>query len=135
MTRAVLAILTIVLASAGCTTTMTSPTPAADSDLLLREFTSLLIPGGSASREFATTVAGTVTVTVTSTTPAGVAIGVGVGIPRSNGSCALAAAVEAPAGAGAQISMTADAGTLCAKVYDPGTLEAPLPFTISILRP
>lgn len=135
MTRAVLAALAVVLASAGCTTTMTSPTPTADTDLLLREFTSLLIPGGSASREFSTTAAGTVTVTLRSTTPPGVVIGVGVGIPRSNGSCALAAAVEASAGAAPQISMTADVGTFCAKVYDPGTLASPLPFTISISRP
>jgi hypothetical protein len=135
MTRAVLAILVIVVASASCTTTMTSPTPTADTDLLLREFTSLLIPGGSASREFSTTAAGNVSVTLKSTTPAGIAIGLGVGIPRSNGSCALAAAVETPAGTDAQVSITADAGTFCAKVYDPGTLEAPLPFTISIVRP
>jgi len=133
MTRALIIVLAI--GASGCTTTMTSPTPTADTETLLREFSSLLIPGGSASREFEVTVAGPIAVTLTSTTPPGVTIGLGVGIPRSNGSCALNAAVETAAGTAAQISIAADAGTYCAKVYDPGTLGAPLPFTISISRP
>ena len=56
-------------------------------------------------------------------------------IPRSNGSCALNAAVETVAGAAAQIAISADVGAYCAKVYDTGTLTAPVPFTISISRP
>ena len=120
----------------GCgQTTLTSPTPAADTDLLQREFSSLLLPGGSASRDFDIVVAGPIAVTLKSTTPGGVPIGVGVGIPRSNGTCALSAAVETAAGSTAQISISAAAGAYCAKVYDLGTLSAPLAFTIAISRP
>ena len=124
------------LLAAGCArTTMTSPTPTADTATLLREFSSLVVPGGSASREFQVTASGPIAVTLTSTTPAGVTVGLGVGIPRSNGSCALHAAVETAAGAAAQIAISADVGAYCAKVYDAGTLTAPVPFTISISRP
>lgn len=123
------------IASSGCRTTMTSPTAEADTNRLLREFSSLVIPGGGASREFTLTTAGTIAVTLTSTTPAGTVVGVGIGIPRSNGSCALSAAVETTAGPVAQIAIDADTGPYCAKVYDSGTLTAPVPFTISISRP
>ena len=121
---------------AGCgQTTLTSPTAVADTDLLQREFTSLLLPGGSASRDFEILVAGPIAVTLTTTTPGEVPIGVGVGIPRSNGTGALSAAVETAAGSTAQISISAAAGAYCAKVYDLGTLSAPLAFTIAITRP
>ena len=73
--------------------------------------------------------------TLTTTAPSGVALGLGIGIPRSNGSCALSAGVEAVAGDAAQIAMTAEAATYCAKVYDPGTVTAPTTFTIVISRP
>ena len=133
MRRALLCILSI--AAAACARTITSPTPTADIDLLVREFSSVLVPGGGASRSFDLTAAGPIAVTLKSTTPPGIPIGVGIGIPRLNGSCALQASVETAAGSTAQISIAADTGTYCAKVYDLGTLASPLPFTISISRP
>lgn len=134
MRRALIAILAI--AATGCArTTLTSPTATADPDALQREFTSLILPGGSASRAFDLTVGGQIAVTLRSTTPAGVMVGVGLGIPRLDGSCALQAVVETAAGNAAHIALAADAGTYCAKVYDLGTLRDPLPFTISISRP
>jgi hypothetical protein len=122
------------VASSSCRT-ITAPTEVADTERLLREFSSLVVPGGAASREFTLTTAGTIAITLTSTTPAGTAVGVGIGIPRANGSCALSAAVETMAGSAAQIAIAADTGPYCAKVYDPGTLTTPVPFTISISRP
>lgn len=126
---------TTVLLAACAGTTLTSPTPVADPDTLQREFSSLLVPGGGASRDFEITVAGAIAVTLKSTTPAGIAVGLGVGIPRANGTCALSTAVETISGDTAQISISAEAGTYCAKVYDLGTLAAPLPFTVAISRP
>lgn len=131
-----LTLLCCVLA-AGCARTVlfTSPTATADSATLLREFSSELLPGASASRSFDVTVAGQIAITLTSTTPRGITVGLGVGIPRADGSCALSAGVEAVAGTTAQFTILADSGAYCAKVYDPGTLAAPLSFTISISRP
>ena len=133
MTRGRILLMVVVLS--GCRTTMTSPTGVADTDRLAREFSSSVIPGGGASREFTLTTAGTIAVTLLSTTPAGTSVGVGIGIPRGDGSCALSAGVETTAGPTAQITIAAGTGPYCAKVYDPGTLTAPVPFTISISRP
>jgi hypothetical protein len=130
-----IAMLVIAMTTARCETTMTSPTPVADTATLLSEFSSQVIPGGSASRQFEVTTEGPIGVTLKSTTPAGVTVGVGVGIPRANGSCALTAAIETVAGTASQITITAATGAYCTKVYDLGTLADPLPFTISISRP
>ena len=121
--------------SAGCETTIFSPTPVADTATLLKEFSSQLLPGGTASRDFDVATAGPIGITLKSTAPDGVVIGLGIGIPRGNGSCALSSAVETAAGATAQITLTAATGSYCARVYDLGGLTAPLPFTISISRP
>lgn len=127
----------IALASVACakTTYFTSPTATVDPETFQRELSGSIIPGGSVSRNFDTTAAGTVTVLLKSTTPGGIPVGLGVGISRSNGSCALSSAIEAKAGDTAQISIQADKGAYCAKVYDLGTLQEPLPFTISISYP
>ena len=127
----------IALTAAACAKTVmfTSPTSTVDSETFQRELSGSIVPGGSVSRNFDTTAAGTVTVLLKSTTPGGIPVGLGVGISRSNGSCALSSAIEATAGAAAQISIPADKGAYCAKVYDLGTLQEPLPFTISISHP
>ena len=101
----------------------------------VNSFSSVINPGSAASRDFTLTSSGTVAVTLTTTRPSGVALGLGIGIPRSNGSCALSAGVHAIAGSAAQIAMTAEAATYCAKVYDPGTVAEPTTFTIVISRP
>jgi len=115
-------------------TTLTSPSEVAQA-ADLNTFSSQVLPGGSVSREFATTAAGIITVRLASTTPAGVMVGLGIGIPRTNGSCALNGSVEAVAGTAAPLSLVAESGQYCAKVFDLGTLSAPLPFTVSISRP
>ena len=101
----------------------------------INSFSAVIYPGSTASREFTLTSSGSVAVTLTTTLPSGVRLGLGIGIPRSNGSCALSAGVHAIAGSVAQIAMTAEAATYCAKVYDPGTVTEPTTFTIVISRP
>ena len=136
MTRACLFLVLAAWTSAGCVkTTMTSPTETADTDKLVREFSSVVTPGSGASRSFDLSSAGSVAVALLSTSPPGVAVGLGIGIPRADGSCALSAAITATTGASPQISIAADIGAYCAKVFDPGTLTEPVPFTISISRP
>lgn len=121
-----------ILAAACVATTITSPS---ETPIDVNSFSSVINPGGGASREFTLTSSGTVAVTLTTTLPSGVALGLGIGIPRSNGSCALSAGVQAIAGSAAQIAMTAEAATYCARVYDPGTVTEPTTFTIVISRP
>jgi hypothetical protein len=128
-------IVVLAVASCACETTMLSPSATANPDTEPGVFSSTVVPGGGASRTFDVSAPGSVALTLTSTTPSGAIVGMGVGIPRGDGSCALQASVHTAAGAAAQISIAADTGTYCAKVYDPGTLSASVPFTISISRP
>lgn len=133
MTIRIAAIGCVVLLAAACEdAAITSPS---QTPIDSNSFSSVINPGTAASREFTLTSSGTVALTLTTTTPAGVVLGLGIGIPRSNGSCALSAGVEAVAGGVAQIAMTAEAATYCAKAYDPGTVTAPTTFTIVISRP
>ena len=134
-TARIAAVMALTILCAGCETTIFSPTPVADTATLIKEFSSQIVPGGSASRDFDLTAAGPIGITLKSTTPDGVKVGLGIGIPRANGSCALSAAVETAAGTTAQITLTAESGSYCTRVYDLGTLSAPLPFTLSISRP
>ena len=133
MTMRIAAICCCALLAAACEDAAITSPSATTTDV--NSFSSLVNPGGAASREFTLTSGGTVGVTLTATSPAGVALGLGIGIPRSNGSCALSAGVQATAGGAAQISVTAEAATYCAKIYDPGTLTGPTSFTIVISRP
>ena len=127
------AILTLA-ACLGCETTITSPTATA-TPIDVNAFSSQVLPGGSASREFTLATGGTVGVTLTSTTPTGMVLGLGLGIPRADGSCALSGAVATTAGESTQLSLNADTGLFCVKVYDAGGLSAPVAFTLSISRP
>lgn len=131
-----LTIAAVLAATSGCVrTTMYSPmAPTAAIDVT-NVFSSEIIPGGSASREFTLITAGRIAITLTSTSPPGMAVGLGIGIPRLNGSCALSQAVEATAGTAAQIALAADIGPYCTRIYDLGTLTAPLSFSISISLP
>jgi hypothetical protein len=123
--------LAAVLSAACASGTPTAPDPVAD----VNTFSSLVSPGTAASRQFEVTTGGTVSVRLSSTNPEGVELGLGVGIPRSNGSCAVSSAVVTTAGAEAQLAVTTGAGTYCARVHDPGTLSAPVSFTLVVSRP
>lgn len=129
--RRIVIMLMASLAAACSSSAPTAPDPVAD----VNTFSSLVVPGSAASRQFDVVTGGTVSVRLSTTNPEGVVLGLGVGIPRSNGSCAVSTAVDTPAGAEAQLAVTTGAGTYCARVHDPGTLSAPVSFTVVISRP
>lgn len=131
MKRLIVVLLAAIMTA--CSGTPTSPTDTDNPRLF--EFTTNLLPGGAASRTFQTATDGTITITLKSTAPSGVVVGLGIGIPRANSSCALTASVETVAGAEAQISMSAEKGTYCAKVYDIGAVAESMLFTIGLSHP
>ncbi len=100
-------------------------------------FTSNLAVGGASTRSFAVTRTGTVSVTlVNAGNSATLRVGLGVGIPLGDGSgCVLSRSVETVAGTTAQLELTVDTGTYCVQIYDPGTLTAVVPFSISLVYP
>src|SRR5687768_18072269 len=105
ITGRVLWVVPFVFWNAGCTTYFETPTsatttPAADPST----FASHLVKGGSASRAFAVTNAGSIQLTLSSVTPS-VVVGLGVGIPRPDGSgCSLGKSVETTAGSAPQLT-------------------------------
>jgi hypothetical protein len=113
------------------TPTSATTTPAPDPSL----FTSQVVKGGSATRAFNFTTAGTIQVTLSQLTPSMV-VGIGVGIPRPDGgACNLSRSVETMAGAGPHLSVAADPGTYCVKIYDVGQIENSATFSIIVTYP
>jgi hypothetical protein len=57
-------------------------------------------------------------------------------VPQVSGApCLLTASIQTAAGPGAEISMHADPGSYCVKVYDIGNLVETVSFSISITHP
>jgi hypothetical protein len=123
------------LAAAACSETPTTPT-----DVVIPPHTVVFaseVPSlGTASRSLTAGAPGMVEVTLTATTPAGVRVGVGVGIPRSTASgCLLSQSVFAVAGTAPQLSLPVDAGEYCVQVFEAGTVERQLAFSVTIRHP
>jgi hypothetical protein len=120
--------------SSGCSTesvpTAPSATPAAT-------FESQLYPQGVATQTFQVSSPGTVKVTLTSIRPdPATIVALGVGIPRANGGgCSASRSIETASGLSPQLTMTAEAGTYCVRVWDVGRLTGEIFFTVTIERP
>jgi hypothetical protein len=125
----------LAFAAASCSADVV-PT-SADPDTTTDVFSTQLGIGGTATRSFKVRTTGTVSVTLTSVgPPSTVAVGVGVGIPQASGSgCSLTRSVVATASADPQLTLTADGGTYCVRVYDVGNLTGDVTFSISVLHP
>ena len=113
----------------------TTPTP--DPTTTTVTFASNLAMGGSSTRSFEVTRAGTVSATLVavgnSTT---LKVGLGVGIPLADGSgCVLSRSVETVSGTTAQLELNVDIGKYCLQIYDPGTLTGVVPFSINLVYP
>lgn len=122
---------------AGCTTYFQTPTSSTETTTPPdpSTFTSRLARGGFASRSFTLTTAGTIQATLTEITPP-VPVGLGVGIPQSDGGgCNVSRSVETTAGASPQLSIAADAGAYCVKVFDMGHIEEAASFSVTVTHP
>ena len=113
----------------------TTPTPTPTTSSVT--FASNLAMGGSSSRSFEVTRAGTVSATLTavgnSTT---LKVGLGVGIPLADGTgCVLSRSVETVPGTTAQLELNVDIGKYCLQIYDPGTLTGVVAFSINLVFP
>lgn len=88
---------------------------------------------GTAIRTFTASQSGTVFVTFAGTTPASaIVLGLGVGIRAATGAdCNFSQTVNTPPGNDPQLTVSVDAGTYCAGVYDIGNL-GPNGITVSV---
>jgi hypothetical protein len=126
-----------VLVAAGCgllEESSTSPTPTTPPT---EAFSGTLAVQGSSMFTFTVTQAGTVSVTLASLSPSStVAVGLGIGTPSGTSSCTLTSSTpNAIAGSTAQLTVTANSGAWCVKVYDVGNLTAASTFTINVFHP
>lgn len=123
------AALTAVVAAA-CTQAAT-PTSASSSAATFT-FTSSFTAKGSASRSFEQLATGAVGLTLTAASP-DVRLGIGLGIPRPDGSgCNLTQAVEAGVGGAPQLTVTAEPGVWCVRVYDLGLVPERVTFALDV---
>lgn len=108
--------------------TVTSPSIPPTSFTFATSFTAR----GSATRTFDQVVTGTVAVTLTSVTP-DVPLGIGIGIPGTAGSaCNLTRAEIVRAGTAPHITLRAEPGTWCVRVWDPGTVAELVSFSMAV---
>ena len=139
MNRNILAALalatSLTVAACGDDDPPTTPTPTPTTTTVT--FASNLALGGSSSRSFDVTRAGTVSVTLVSVNNATtLRVGLGVGIPLADGSgCVLSRSVETVAGNTAQLELGVDVGKFCVQIYDPGTFTTVVPFSINLVYP
>lgn len=110
-----------------------SGTSPSSTTVTSEDWSGVLAPGGTSSRSFTVTNAGTISITMNS---AGATIGLGVGLPRvTGGGCRVGVQVITGPGPNPQISTAADAGQYCVQVFDTGTLTDPISFDVKIDHP
>ena len=127
----------ILMVSTACGSSSTSSLPTTPSNPITETFAGSLSVNGAVTNTFTITVPGTVTATLTAvgpdpTVPVGMSIGtwsgttcsVGVGLFQDKAvqGAVMVATVSAP-------------GTLCLRMYDSGTLQAPVTFSVDVVHP
>ncbi len=100
-------------------------------------FTTNLSAGGWMSRSIRSSRPGTISLRLHSAGPPDtIILGLGLGVTRTDGTgCLLTQAVGSNAGGSPQISLPADAGVYCARIYDVGQITVPITFTAAIVKP
>ncbi len=121
----------LALAAAGCADGGT-PTAATSTAATTFTFASSFTAKGSASRSFEQLATGAITLTLTATSP-DLPLGIGVGIPRPDGTgCNLTRAADVSVGGAPQITLTAEPGVWCVKVYDLGLVPERVTFALDV---
>ncbi|PWT81288.1 MAG: hypothetical protein C5B57_10755 [Blastocatellia bacterium] len=131
-----LALLAVACSDQNATTPL--PRPDAPPSKLLT-FNGTLQPGGNDSYPFAITQSGDLQVTligaVDATSSNALTVGLGIGSLSSGGSCLLTYSVIATGGTRAQITGTAQIGSMCVSIFDVGNLTGPANYTITVAAP
>lgn len=135
MTRVCLLLFACLVAAAGCSdNTTTTPTTTTNPTILTEVFSGTINMNGAASHSFVSQASGTVRVTLSSLAPDPTQI-VGLSLGTWTGtSCQVVVAADRAT----QLSSitgsvtTTSSGSLCARVYDVGTITAGSPVTYQV---
>jgi hypothetical protein len=136
MTKTVLgALLVLACCSTSCGdgNGVTAPSTEASSPITFT-WTSLLSPGGSASRLFTASQSGSVSVTLQGAeTP----LGIGIGVPRAGGSgCRASVSAAATPAPEPQLTTLVESGDYCVIVFDAGEPRAEqIAFMLQVVHP
>ncbi len=133
--RLLVFLLAVSSGACGESATTTSPSTTTSASPATFTFASLIGPRRSAARTFTTSVAGTITVTLSSLGDPDKVIGLGVGVSAGTAPCSLATSVLTGPASTAQIAVSADAGSYCVQVWDPGVLTRETPFELTVVHP
>ena len=126
-------------AGAACETTNPPINPVFSGAVTTESFSGSLPLLGFKFYSFTVPRAGTISLTLLSlregTTASTATIGIGLGVPRGT-DCTLSSTVNTGTGAVPQLTVDIEgSGVLCVRVYDTGTLTAPVDFSVNITRP
>jgi hypothetical protein len=131
--RIALLLVTVCAAACGDNTALTpstTPTPTVTEP----PFAETLTVNGANLKQFSTTGRGTVTATLTAVGPDTTTV-IGLSLGTWNGSsCQIVLDQRAAQGA-SLVGQATGVGNLCLRVYDPGTLTAPVTFSVDISHP
>ena len=119
--------------------------PACDSDTSLpttptapnttETFADTLTVNGAKTSQFTSTARGTMTATLTSVSPDTAVIGVGIGTWNGTACQIWQVSNKMTQGASMTEITVSGVGSLCLHVYDPGTLTAPVTYSIDVSHP
>jgi hypothetical protein len=79
--------------------------------------------------------AGTIRLTLTTLGNGTVRAGIGVGVAATGAPCSLAQSTVTGPGSEPQVVTSADAGSYCVQVYDPGSLSEDTAFSLTVEHP
>ena len=133
----ILSLVAALMAPTACGSSTTSNVPTTPVNPVTNTFAGTLTVNGAATYTFAVLTAGTVTATLTAVGPdATVPIGFSIG-NWSGTTCSVGQGLyQDHAVQGAVITATVSlAGTLCMRVYDPGTLTDSVTYSIDVVHP
>jgi hypothetical protein len=112
----------------------TTPTPTPTTRTTEPTYTDTLTVNGARIKQFSTTGRGTVTVTLTAVGPDSTAV-VGLALGTWNGlGCQVIIDYQLTQGTSFDGNVSG-VGSLCVRVYDPGTLTAPVTFSVDVSHP
>jgi hypothetical protein len=127
----------LVILSAGCGLLNNDSTSPSTPTTITDTWSNTLAVKGTSFYTFTVASAGPVSVTLsTLSRTSTVAVGLGLGTPNGTASCTLSSSTSSAIAASTpQITVTENAGTYCAQIYDVGNLTTASSFTITIVHP
>jgi hypothetical protein len=121
--------------TAACGSDSTTPTTPT-STTFTEVFAGTLTTNGAQTFTFISQASGTVTATLTAVAPDATSLlGISLGTVATGGGCQTIIVNDKATQSSGITGAVGSAGNLCARVYDPGVLAAPVTFELTVVHP